>query len=104
MNGSSKHSSLLWYGNNYCRKMFYRIGPRLTTLVREKRLTLLVSSKKKVLGINFKIRPVLSQQKNLIFLPPKISLFDKPTGSEWVTDNCLKITDPLHLPMNQTVR
>jgi hypothetical protein len=23
MNGSGKHSSLLRYGNNYCRKMFY---------------------------------------------------------------------------------
>ncbi len=25
--GSGKHSSLLWYGNNYCRKKFYSTGP-----------------------------------------------------------------------------
>jgi hypothetical protein len=27
MNGSGKHSSLLRYGNNYCRKKFYSTGP-----------------------------------------------------------------------------
>jgi hypothetical protein len=27
--GSGKHSSLLRYGNNYCRKMFYSTGPSL---------------------------------------------------------------------------
>ncbi len=26
--GSGKHSSLLQYGNNYCRKKFYSTGPR----------------------------------------------------------------------------
>ncbi len=26
--GSGKHSSLLWYGDNYCRKKFYSTGPR----------------------------------------------------------------------------
>jgi hypothetical protein len=25
--GSGKHSSLLQYGNNYCRKKFYSTGP-----------------------------------------------------------------------------
>ncbi len=28
MNGSGKHSSLLRYGNNYCRKKFFSLGPR----------------------------------------------------------------------------
>jgi hypothetical protein len=27
VNGSGKHSSLLWYGNNYEHKMFYGTGP-----------------------------------------------------------------------------
>ena len=29
MIGSGKHSSLLQYGNNYCRKKFYSTGPWL---------------------------------------------------------------------------
>jgi hypothetical protein len=35
--GSAKHSSLLRYGNNYCRKKFYSSGPRpqvITIVVR----------------------------------------------------------------------
>ncbi len=27
MNGTGKHSSLLRYGNKYCRKKFYSTGP-----------------------------------------------------------------------------
>jgi hypothetical protein len=29
---NSKHSSLLQYGNNYCRKKFYSTGPWIQTL------------------------------------------------------------------------
>ncbi len=33
MIGSCKHSSLLWYGNNYCCKKFYSTGPWTLALV-----------------------------------------------------------------------
>jgi hypothetical protein len=30
--GSGKHSSLLRYGNNYCRKKFYSTSPRINQI------------------------------------------------------------------------
>ncbi len=40
VNASGKHTSLLRYGNNYCRKKFYSTGPRMNRQNQGDRVTL----------------------------------------------------------------
>ncbi len=70
VNGSAKHTSLLWYGNNYCSKKFYSAGTWFYNLISYMSSEILCISTSKV-------SEVLKECQHLFGNPNRSSLSPK---------------------------